>query len=307
MLYRDGLRLRAALFRSIRAFFETRDFLEVDTPIRQKVIIPEANITPLMSEDHFLQTSPEIYMKRLLAAGCPRIFQICHCFRKGERGRNHLEEFTMLEWYRLDADYTDLMADCEDLLRFVLADMQPHLSQSRPASASVLLDGTVDTARGWRRISVERAFRDYSPVSLQDALRNTTFDEVLVSHVEPHLGQDVPLFLYDYPVQLASLARKKEADPLVAERFELYIAGLELANGFSELTDALEQRARFTQEIGAIANRDGTVLAMPEQFLQELDSIGNAAGIAFGVDRLLMLLAGGNELADVVPFASSRC
>ena len=119
MLDPQGLRIRAALFSAVRLFFTAQGFLEVDTPLRQPVIIPESNIVPLTADGQYLQTSPELCMKRLLAAGCPRIFQICPCFRKDERGRRHLEEFTMLEWYRRDADYHALMTDCEDLLRSV--------------------------------------------------------------------------------------------------------------------------------------------------------------------------------------------
>ena len=292
MLDIQRLRIRAAFFQAVRRFFETRGYLEVDTPIRHPLVIPEQHIQHIPSSSSFLQSSPELYMKRLLAlGGCEKIFQICHCFREGERGRIHLEEFMMLEWYAKGADYTQLMKDCEDLIRFLAVQLEEH-------QFPVAVD------RQWEYLTVTEAFAQYSSISSEEALERDCFDEVLVEDVEPHLGTQRPTILYDYPLALASLARPKP-DPLgLAERFELYVAGVELANGFSELTDALVQRQRFQQEHAAMAaDGIGQEEAMPEHFLSALEEIDEAAGIAMGLDRLLMLFMGMECIGEIVSFA----
>lgn len=302
MLDRQGLHLRAALFASIRRFFSSRGFLEVDTPLRQPVIIPESNVVPLAAEGQYLQTSPELCMKRILAAGCDKIFQICPCFRKGERGRYHLEEFTMLEWYRLDADYRQLMDDCECLLAEVVDRMAKDVvGTASGGEADVFL--RFDLERPWPRLSVEDAFRRYSPLSLERSMAGDCFEEMLVEHIEPNLGCGKPLFLYDYPVEMAALARKKPGQPTRAERFELYLHGVEMANGFSELTDSDEQRQRFSNELGRIEKMGLLHGGMPERFLADLERLPAAAGIALGVDRLFMLLTGCGEIGKAVSFA----
>ena len=301
MLDRQGLHLRAALFASIRDFFTSRGFLEVDTPLRQPVIIPESNIVPLIAEGQYLQTSPELCMKRILAAGCDKIFQLCPCFRKGERGRLHLEEFTMLEWYRRDADYRQLMDDCECLLNEVVDGMARESTGTASGGEDGGL-GRFELARPWPRLTVDEAFRRYSPLSLERSMADDCFEEMLVEHVEPKLGYAKPLFLYDYPVEMAALARKKPGDPTRAERFELYLHGVELANGYSELTDAGEQRQRFAAELGRMEKMGLVHGGMPERFLADLERLPAAAGIALGVDRLFMLLADYGEIGRAVPF-----
>ncbi|MBU4236568.1 MAG: EF-P lysine aminoacylase GenX [Proteobacteria bacterium] len=303
MLDLQGLHFRAAFFHSLRSFFVRQQFLEVDTPIRQPLLLPELNIEPLASEGWFLQASPELCMKRLLAAGCSRIFQLCNCFRKGERGQLHLEEFTMLEWYRTNADYEDLMADCEALLSSLLADLG-GMDLCAVSNGSLRTgDRVISLQAPWDRLSVHEAFARFSPVSIEQAMANDTFDEILVEYVEPFLGVDRPLFLYDYPVELGSLARSKYGFPLLAERFELYINGIELANGFSELTDSREQRQRFERELELMDDERRLRSSMPERFLEELAGLDRAAGIALGVDRLLMLLMGKESVGEVVSFA----
>ncbi|TKB12204.1 EF-P lysine aminoacylase EpmA [Desulforhopalus sp. IMCC35007] len=300
MLHSRRLRQRAILMSSLRSFFAARGFLEVDTPIRQPVIIPERNIEPLRSGDAFLQTSPELSMKRLLAQGCSKIFQICPCFRKNEKGRRHLEEFTMLEWYHSGENYQKLMEDCEHLLRHVLREL---------SAADALEDAVApffpgyDLQKDWEKITVKEAFQRYSPCSLQQSLSDNSFDEILVEYVEPHLGMGSPAFLIDYPLELGSLARAKADNPHVVERFELYLGGVELANGFTELTDEGEQRRRFCQELKEIENSWGPDLVMPERFLFDLGRLQGAAGIALGVDRLLMLALGIDDINDVVTFS----
>ncbi len=303
MLNRPGLHLRAALFSSVRRFFCSRGFLEVDTPVRQPVIIPESAIRPLIAEGQYLQASPELCMKRILASGSGSIFQICRCFRKGERGRLHLEEFSMLEWYRCDADYRQLMDDCEELLSAVAADMNELAADPGCGTLAEPFPGLDITTRPWPRLQVAEAFTRFSPVSLEQSMGEDRFEEMLVEYVEPHLGTAVPAFLIDYPVELGSLAKRKVADPSTVERFELYADGIELANGFSELTDPVEQRRRFTVELEAIAGAGLAPAGMPERFLEELQNLPACAGIALGLDRLLMLLTGERSIDRVVPFA----
>jgi lysyl-tRNA synthetase class 2 len=290
-----GLQLRAVLLQALRTFFIDRDYLEVETPIRIPAPAPEAHIVPLTSEGWFLQTSPELCMKRLLAAGIPKIFQLCKCFRKGERGDRHLSEFTMLEWYGAGSGYRDLMTDCEALLRYLAAAM---------GKEGVLewQGRRIDLASEWERITVAEAFRRYAPCTVEEALRKDKFDELLVEYVEPHLGMATPTFLCDYPAVLGALARLSPTDPKVAERFELYVAGLELANGFSELVDPAEQRTRFLAEQAVIRLQGRDPGPMPEQFLVELGEMEQAAGTALGVDRLAMLFAGADAIDQVVAF-----
>lgn len=234
-------------------------------------------------------------MKRLLAAGYPRIFQICKCFRADERGSRHLPEFSMLEWYVLQYDYRKLMDQCEDLLKSAFRDMG-H------SGKIVWQNQTIHWLPPWERITVADAFSRYAPVSLPDALAGDRFDEVLVEHVEPNLGNHHPMFLCDYPAQMASLAKIKKDDPAVAERFELYIGGMEIANGFSELTDADEQRRRFEEALRARAAKDQARYAMPEPFLTSLENLPSCAGIALGLDRMIMILADTANIDDVIAF-----
>ncbi|MDP2854341.1 MAG: EF-P lysine aminoacylase EpmA [Smithellaceae bacterium] len=291
----QALRLRARFFQSIRSFFVKQDFLEVETPIRIPSPAPEEHIEAIPSGNWFLQTSPELCMKRLLSAGYPRIFQFSKCFRADERGDQHLPEFTMLEWYVAQFDYQQLMDQCEAMLIAVLKDMgydQNIIWQNKK----------INFAPGWESITVADAFFRYAPMSCQEALAKDQFDEILVEHIEPRLGADRPTFLYDYPAELAALAKIKKSDPTVAERFELYIAGMELANGFSELTDADEQRRRFEEASEARAAKHWTCYAMPEKFLHALQTMPEAAGIALGIDRMMMLLTNTAQIDDVVAF-----
>lgn len=287
------LKERAALIQATRSFFIDQGFLEVETPIRIPAPAPEAHIEPEPAGEWYLQTSPELAMKRLLAAGCTRIFQICKCFRRHERGDLHLPEMTMLEWYRTEADYRDLMTDCEGLL---IALVQ-HRRLRIPAGQ------TIDLTPPWPRLSLSEAFSSYAPITLQQALDQDRFEETLVSAVEPRLGLTTPLFLCDYPASLASLARLHPDNPGLAQRFELYVNGIELANGFSELTDAAEQRARFLLEQERIRGLGREPGPLPEPFLEDLARMPPAAGIALGIDRLVMLLTGQQRIEQVVAFS----
>jgi lysyl-tRNA synthetase class 2 len=287
--------LRARVLQAIRHFFTERNYLEVETPCLIPAPAPELHIDAIQAGSGFLHTSPELCMKRLLAAGCSRIFQVCKCFRQGERGGRHLPEFTLLEWYRAETDYLGLMAECEDMVGFVLEQLglSPILEFQGKA---------VDLQKPWLRFTVQEVFERYASVPLEHALASGRFDEVLAVEIEPHLGFPKPLFLYQYPAALAALSRLAKHPPGAAERFELYAAGVELANAFSELIDPVEQRARFEEELAKRKQNGQTVYPMPEKFLRSLSSMPDSAGIALGVDRLVMLLSNQKEIDSVVTF-----
>ena len=304
---------RASIIRKIRLFFVDRGYLEVETPHRIPAPAPESHIDPVPSGSWFLQASPEICMKQLLASGYGKIFQICRCWRSGERGSLHLPEFTLLEWYRTGCDYRSLMTECEAMIRTVAetatSEEGPALS---PAGEGQVLSPRVEglTFRGqeidlsspWERISVEEAFRAYAPLSMRQALARDLFDEIMVNDIEPNLGLRKPAFLFDYPAERKTLARLKPGNPDLAERFELYIGGLELANAFSELTDAKEQRERFIQENEDRRVRGKPASTLPEKFLLALENMPPSAGIAMGVDRLVMVLTNASSIDEVVAF-----
>lgn len=290
-----ALRLRAGMIQNIRLFFINQGFLEVETPLRIPAPAPEEHIEAPPSGNWFLQTSPEICMKRMLAAGYPQIFQICKCFRVGERGQLHLPEFTMLEWYVAGFDYRQLMRQCEEMIITIAC--------AAGFNYRVVWQGRqINLASPWERITVEEAFKKYAPVTLAKALRRDNFDEILVEYIEPFLGIEKPTFLYDYPAKMAALAKLKKSDSSVAERFELYIGGVELANGFSELTDAQEQRQRFDEALKLRTQKGYAPYPLPEYFLASLDHLPACAGIALGIDRLAMLFADAASIDEGVPF-----
>ncbi|MBI9074671.1 MAG: EF-P lysine aminoacylase GenX [Desulfatibacillum sp.] len=289
-----GLQLRAELFFQIRRFFRNQGFLEVDTPVRIPAPIPEAHIDAVPSHGWFLQTSPESCMKRLLSQGYENIFQICKVFRQEEYGARHLPEFTMLEWYRARADYSHLMEDCENLLDFCIGNLwgkKPFVYQGE----------SPDLSRPWPRVTVSEAFLKHAGISVEDALATDRFDEIMAFNVEPALGAN-PVFLMDYPMEKAALARPKPGNPKVAERFELYIGGMELANAFSELTDPEIQRERFDQEEKERLQAGKAPYPPPVRFLQALETMPPSAGIALGMDRLAMLFADTTDIAKVNAF-----
>jgi lysyl-tRNA synthetase class 2 len=291
----SNLKRRERLFDTLRVFFKTAGFLEVETPVRIPAPAVEAHIDAQEAGTWFLHTSPELCMKRLLAAGYEKIFQICPCFRKGERGDRHLPEMTLLEWYAAGWDYRDLMRQCEELVAF-LAD---RLEVGR---ALTYQGRTVDLTAPWDRLSVDDAFRRFGGMSAEEALVRDRFDEIMGLVIEPCLGFDRPMFLYDYPAACGALARLKPDDPSLAERFELYIAGMELCNAFTELTDPVEQRVRFDGENRHRAASGKSPYAVPEPFLDALERMPPAAGIALGLDRLAMLFCDAASIDEVVAF-----
>lgn len=293
----QNLAIRARLIQAIRNFFIEQDYLEIETPIRIPAPAPEAHIEAVESGDWFLQTSPEICMKRLLAAGYPRIFQICKCFRQGESGRLHLPEMTLLEWYRASSNYQDMMTECEALILAVAREM--GLKED-----ILSYQGTeIRLIPPWSRIAVSDAFDRFGSISLKAALAQDQFDEIMVTEIEPNLGQLRPVFLYDYPACRGALARLKPQDSRYAERFELYIGGLEICNAFSELTDAAEQRARFERELTHRRESGKRVYPMPHKFLEALKDMPEASGNALGIDRLAMIFADASAIEEVVTFA----
>jgi lysyl-tRNA synthetase class 2 len=292
---KEALQTRADVIGAIRRFFQKRGYLEVETPIRIPAPVPEAHIDAVASENWYLQTSPELCMKFLLAAGYERIFQVARCFRSGERGRKHIPEMTMLEWYTAGQDYRTMMDQTSDLVRFVVR----TLNKAKTLSYS---GHRVDCSGAWEKLRVEDAFTAHSDTTVAAALQEGTFDDIMGLEIEPLLGWKKPVFLFDYPAEMGALAKLKADDPCWAERFELYIAGLELCNGFSELTDPVEQRQRFQAELDARSARDKPTYPMPEKFLEVLADMPAAAGNALGIDRLVMLLTDSDHIDEVVAF-----
>ena len=254
---KPNLQRRALIYEFTRAFFREQGFLEVETPVRVPAIAPELHITPFESESWFLSTSPELHMKRMLAAGYDRLFQISHCFRSGERGRWHNPEFTMLEWYCAGADYRQMIQDIEQLV--------VTLAGKLGFSTVIKYQGQdIDISLPWPRVTVRDAFLQaagWDPIAEPDPLR---FDIDLVTKVLPSFITSQPTVLMDYPAAMASLARLKPDEARVAERAEVFIGGLELANVYSELRDAREQERRFHEAIEQIYQEQGQQRAMPE-------------------------------------------
>ncbi len=293
---RRVLELRAKLNEAIHRFFRERGFLEVDTPVVVPANAPEANIDAIPAGTGWLRTSPELHMKRLLAAGFEKIFQLGPCGRDGEHGRWHHPEFTMLEWYRADAGYLEILADTKALLAFVAKELRGTTDftwQGKPVSFAQEL---------WEKQTVSQAFIQHAGWDPTLKFDPDRFDLDLVTRVEPALPADHPVVLIDYPAPLAALARRKPDDPSRAERWELYLAGIELANAYSELTDPAEQRARFEQANTARVQRSAKPYPLDETFLAALAQMPPSGGIALGVDRLLMLLADADSLDGVLPF-----
>jgi len=289
------LEIRSLVIQAIRDFFTLNHYLEVETPIRSPEIIPEAHICPLTTEECYLQASPELYMKRLLSKDFEKIFQICKCFRKNESGSHHLPELTMLEWYTKDNTYLDLMAQCKKLIKFIAARLGLK-NQIKYQDEIIALD------KQWHTITVEQAFEIFSDKSVDSALKDDSFDEIISSQIEPFLGNQTPAFLCDYPASLASLAKLKPENPEYAQRFEFYIAGIELANGFTELIDPVEQKLRFEKENHIRHFNNMQSLPMPDKFLKDLETMPECAGIALGIDRLVMIFCNTDSIDDVVAF-----
>jgi len=307
------LRRRAELLQEIRRFFEIRNILEVDTPTLSIAGNPDPNLasfssfycTPGIQQRLYLHTSPELAMKRLLAAGSGPIYQICKVFRNGEHGRFHNAEFTLLEWYRPGFDHHQLMTEMDDLFQALLqtpgaervtyqeivqrhAQIDPHLASISELRARTAEDGIVP--------------------NLDELDRDGWLDLLFSQLVAPHLGKaGRPTFVYDYPASQAALARIRPGIVPLAERFEVYLAGIELANGFHELGDAAEQRQRFAHQLSTRRQRGLAPIPLDEKFLAALElGFPDCAGVALGIDRLLMIRIGATNIEEVLAFPRTR-
>jgi lysyl-tRNA synthetase class 2 len=287
-----NLRARAEALARVRSFFTSRAFLEVDTPLLVPSPGLDLHLDAVEAHGGYLITSPEYQMKRLLVAGVPRLFQVSHVFRRGELGARHNPEFTMLEWYRAFAGVDDVMRDTEELVADVCGALGSPVPLTPPFS----------------RIAVCEAFARFASVPESDFFAmaesdSDAFFRILVEKVEPALASLGPTFLVDYPISHASLARAKPDDPRVCERFELYVAGIELCNGFGELTDPTEQRRRFALDQATREALAKPVYPVDERFVAALDEgMPPSAGNALGLDRLIALCLGEAEIARVMPF-----
>jgi elongation factor P--(R)-beta-lysine ligase len=327
---RGRLEQRGRMLGAVRGFFAAQGFVEVDTPALQVSPGLEPHLRAFATQLHdprdgrtlprYLHTSPEFAMKKLLVAGLPRIWQLAHVFRDGERGATHHPEFAMLEWYRAGAAWRDLIADCVGLLR---------ACQAAVGTGTLIWRGsTADARLPWREISVADAFREHcgidilatAPNPLQPGIAllaaearrigiephpgddwEALYFRIFLDRIEPYLGIGAPTILCDFPASMAALSRYNPDDPRLAERFELYVCGLELANAFGELTDPAEQRARFRADQAKKQALYGETYPIDEDFLAALEyGMPPSAGIALGFDRLVMLATAAPAIEDVL-------
>lgn len=283
---------RAQAIKAIRNYFDAEGFIEVDTPVRIPAPANEPHIIPPASGDWFLRASPELQLKRLLAMGFTKLYQIGPCFRQGESGDRHSPEFTMLEWYRANATYLDVL---DDMRRYVVA-----AAMAVNGSTLVERDGVqLDLALPWEIITVQEAMIKYAGWDPLEEYDQDRFDFDMGIKVEPQLPKDKVVVLMNYPAQAAALAQLSSEENRVAERWEAYAFGIELCNAFGELVDPIEQRARF------IAAREEKIacgevpMPLDEEFLSALGSMPPSGGAALGVDRLIMVLTGAPTIGKV--------
>ncbi|MDU6924562.1 elongation factor P--(R)-beta-lysine ligase [Franconibacter helveticus 513] len=306
---------RAAIMAEIRRFFADRCVLEVETPCMSQATVTDIHLFPFKTRfvgpghsqglDLYLMTSPEYHMKRLLAAGCGPVFQLCRSFRNEEMGRHHNPEFTMLEWYRPHYDMYRLMNEVDDLLQQVL-ECQPAESLSYQQAFLRHLD--IDPLSADKNQLREAAAKlDLSNIADTEEDRDTLLQLLFTMGVEPHIGKERPAFVYHFPASQAALAQISTEDHRVAERFEVYFKGMELANGFHELTDAREQRQRFEQDNRKRAQRGLEQQPVDYNLLEALEAgLPDCSGVALGVDRLIMLALGAESLSEVIAFTVDR-
>ena len=311
----DALKARAQMYQRIRSFFSDRGVLEVETPVLSKAAVTDVHLASISAhrhlegklQTHYLQTSPEFAMKRLLASGSGPIYQICKVFRDDEHGRKHNSEFTMLEWYRPSFSLKDLMHETSDLLNVCLQD---RFDETRPIILSYKhafedrLD--INPLQATAKQLKDCAYRVGLNIDLgEDRL---AYMDLLFSHmVEPSLGFETPVFLTDFPPEMASLAkiREDEDGEKVATRFEVYIEGLELANAYDELIDADVLRTRFNQDNQMRAQQGFPTMPIDEHLLAALPHMPECSGIALGIDRLLMIATSSLKLEKVISFPAS--
>ncbi len=314
------MRLRAELLAQTRAFFAARGVLEVETPVLSAAAITDPHLAsfatpysgpgPRHGQTLYLHTSPEFPMKRLLAAGNGCIYQMAKVFRDGEAGRRHNPEFTLLEWYRVGFDHHQLMTEVTELVTMLLAERLP-LAAAERLSYREIFQRTLQLDPHRTQVTELAACAKTLGIAIPPGMPETDLDpwlDLLLTHaIEAHLGQDRLTFVYDYPISQAALARLRLDDPPVGERFELYINGLELANGFHELGDAAEQRRRFEAENSVRQAHGLPVMPIDEHLLAALATgLPDCAGVALGFDRLVMLAAGKTSIQEVMAFPIDR-
>jgi lysyl-tRNA synthetase class 2 len=314
------LQLRADLLAEIRAFFAARGVLEVDTPALASAAVTDPHLESFVTHYRapgqrchrslYLQTSPEFFMKRLLASGSHSIYQIAKVFRNGELGHHHNPEFSLLEWYRLGFDHHRLMDEVAELLATLLKQRLPLLDHERLSYREVFrhyldLDPHRTSVAELKACALDQDLT--APPRMPSDDPNPWLDLLLSHCIAPELGRGRLTFIYDYPASQAALARVRAGSPPLAERFELYLNGLELANGFHELTDAKEQARRFVRDNRLRRRKGLTAMPIDRHFLAALTAgLPDCAGVALGIDRLLMLAAGKTSLAEVIAFPSER-
>ena len=320
------LRTRYKIIRGIRDWFEQQDFIETETPLLVRAPSPESQFSPIRTDSGFLITSPEFQMKRLLVGGFEKIFQLVRCFRNAESGPLHNPEFTLLEWYRTHEALEVLMADIEQMImrliemlaaenfiRQIPAPPWPRVTVSElfKKHFNIILDGSesaVQLAQKVQHSGNETLLVDISAQSkLTDSLAYEQIFFRLWNHLEAEISASTPVFIYEWPLPLASLARPCPERPGFADRVELYVEGMELANGFGELTDATEQRRRFEQDLKNRHAEGHESVPLDEKFLNSLEhGLPKCSGMAMGVDRLVMWLCGVKHIREVLCFAEDE-
>jgi lysyl-tRNA synthetase class 2 len=321
MLKKENIMKRAQMLKRIRAYFDDLGYLEVETPALQMAPCMEPHIRAFKTEMEdvtrtkktlfYLHTSPEFAMKKLIVAGMDKIYNICHVFRNAEGSSQHTPEFTMIEWYHVGLDYQQLM---DETIGMVRAAAGGGIFKRKGIEA--------DPSLPWEKLTVCEAMFKYAGIDLEKVLDDfegfqksartvgieahagDTWDDlffrIFMDVVEPKLGVGVPTIIYDYPKHMAALSRLKADDPRFAERFEVYICGLELANAFGELTDPIIQRKRFYDDIAYRHQLYGELYPVDEDFLKAIAyGMRECSGIALGIDRLAMLLCGADKITDV--------
>ncbi len=318
----EALHARAKALAALRAFFAAREFVEVETPLLVPSPGLEIHLDAVSAGGGYLITSPEYQMKRLLAGGFERIYQVCKCFRAGENGPHHASEFTMVEWYRAYADLDAIIKDTEALVHTVVR----AVSQTSHVKVGT---HTIDVTPPWPRMSVREALKTWAAIDLvgdesaadlvakvrfagigvaDDTAWDDAFFAAFLAKVEPAIAAlERPLILEDWPAPLAALAKRKPTDPAVALRFEAYVGGIELANAFGELTDPVEQRTRFESDQRIRRERGRDVYPIDDKLIAALaEGLPPSAGIALGFDRLVMLATGAPTIAQVLTFTAAE-
>ena len=312
--------IKAVILKAIRDFFDQEGFLEVDTPclVTSPDPSPFNEVFKIEGKDLYLTPSPEFFIKKVLSFGIKNVYQITKAYRDWqENDPTHLNEFTILEWYRDNADYTNLMVDCENLIS--------HITKNLKLGTLIYQGQEINLNQPWQRITCKEAFKKYANVNLDDFMnilvarqicqkkgyqvtgQNTweeLYHQIFLNEVEPKLPKHQPLILYDYPAPLAALSQIKTTDPNYAERMEFYIGGLELGNGYSELTDPVEQEKRLIADMEERKRKKMKVFDYDRQLVAALKKgLAKTAGIALGIDRLVMLFTDSTDIHEVTPFS----